>query len=149
MGREFIRGRTTTIRLGVLARNDSRHRKLSASVRSLERGAQYPKQVFHYIGIWNHGSDSHTQRAEELPQDRRALRLRVFCMEKIVRNSQEKVDQVPTRASASEKTTNLITLSDETLLAEWDKARRDITTGREFTHRGWCHAPYADGMHGK
>ena len=45
----------------------------------------------------------------------------------------KKWDQVPTGASAAEKTTNLITLSDETLLAEWDKARRDITTGPEFT----------------
>ena len=44
--------------------------------------------------------------------------------------------------SASEKTTNLITLSDEALLAEWEKVCRDITTGPEF-HRGWCHAPHA------
>ena len=33
----------------------------------------------------------------------------------------KKWDQVPTRASASEKTTNLITLSDEAFLAEWEK----------------------------
>ena len=62
-----------------------------------------------------------------------------------------KRDQAPTGASASEKTTNLITRSDESLLAEWEKARRDITTGPEFTHREWCHAPYADtrqGSHG-
>jgi len=45
--------------------------------------------------------------------------------------------------SASAKTTNLITLSDEALLAEWEKACRDITTGPEFAHRGWCHAPHA------
>src|SRR6266481_10039468 len=112
MGREFIRGRTTPRRLGVLARNDSRHRKLSASVRSFERGAQYPKQVFHHIGIWNHGSDSHTQRAEELPQDRRALRLKEFCMEKIVRNSQEKVESSCNESVRFGETTNLITLSD-------------------------------------
>jgi len=35
---------------------------------------------------------NHTQRAEELPQDRRALRLKKFGMEKIVRNSQEKAE---------------------------------------------------------
>jgi len=45
----------------------------------------------------------------------------------------KKRDQVPTGASASEKTTNLITLSDEALLAEWKKACREITTGPEFT----------------
>src|SRR5467141_1990436 len=45
----------------------------------------------------------------------------------------KKRDQVPTGASASEKTTNLITLPDEVLLAEWENARRDITTGPEFT----------------
>jgi SAM-dependent methyltransferase len=40
-------------------------------------------------------------------------------------------------------------LSDDALLAEWEKARRDITTGPEFAHRGWYHALYADGMRGK
>ena len=63
----------------------------------------------------------------------------------------KKRDQVPTGASASEKTTNLITRSDESLLAEWEKARRDITTEPEFTHRNWCPASYADtwqGSHG-
>ena len=34
---------------------------------------------------------NHTQRAEELPQDRRALRLKEFCLGNIVRNYQEKV----------------------------------------------------------
>ncbi len=57
--------------------------------------------------------------------------------------------QVPTGVFASEKTSRLITLSDEELLAEWEKARRDITTGPEFAHRGWYHALYADGMQGK
>ena len=57
--------------------------------------------------------------------------------------------QVPTGASASEQTTKLIALSDEALLAEWEKARRDITTGPAFIHRGWYHALYAPGMRGK
>jgi SAM-dependent methyltransferase len=35
------------------------------------------------------------------------------------------------------------------LLAEWEKARTDITTRAEFAHRGWYHALYADGMRGK
>ena len=34
---------------------------------------------------------NHTQKAEELPQDRRALRLKEFCLGNIVRNYQEKV----------------------------------------------------------
>src|SRR5882724_4989277 len=57
--------------------------------------------------------------------------------------------QVPTGASTSEKTTQLIALPDEALLAEWEKARRDITTGPEFAHRGWYHALYAESMRGK
>jgi SAM-dependent methyltransferase len=57
--------------------------------------------------------------------------------------------QVPTGASTSEKTTQLIALPDDALLAEWEKARRDITTGPEFTHRGWYHVLYADGMRAK
>jgi SAM-dependent methyltransferase len=56
---------------------------------------------------------------------------------------------VPTGACVYEKTTRLIELSDDALLAEWEKARADITTGPEFTHRGWYHALYAEGMRGK
>src|SRR5882762_375635 len=55
-------------------------------------------------------------------------------MENMVRNSQEKVGS---NSNGSVR------------FAEWEKACRDITTGPEFTHRGWCHAPYADGMRGK
>lgn len=57
--------------------------------------------------------------------------------------------EVPIGAGTYNRTTRLIELSDEELLAEWEKARRDITTGAEFTHRGWYHALYADGMRGK
>jgi 2-polyprenyl-3-methyl-5-hydroxy-6-metoxy-1,4-benzoquinol methylase len=56
---------------------------------------------------------------------------------------------VPTTAQESESTTKLLTLSDEALLAEWERCRKDITTGAQFTHRGWYHALYADGMRGK
>src|SRR6266576_3280032 len=49
----------------------------------------------------------------------------------------KKWDQVPTGASASEKTTNLITLSDEALLAEWEKARRDISPDQNYTQVCW------------
>src|SRR6266851_9410655 len=57
--------------------------------------------------------------------------------------------QVPTTAAGSERTTRLLELSDEALVAEWEKARMDITTGGEFAHRGWYHALYSDGMRGK
>src|SRR5216684_7515883 len=61
----------------------------------------------------------------------------------------KKWDTVPTTASGNAKTADLLALSDEALLAEWEKARQDITTGPEFSHRGWYHALYADGMRGK
>lgn len=57
--------------------------------------------------------------------------------------------EVPTTTTGIQKTTRLLELSDDVLLAEWEKARVDITTGREFAHRGWYHALYADGMRGK
>jgi len=57
--------------------------------------------------------------------------------------------KVPTGACVYEDTNRLLQLSDEALLTEWEKARADITTGGEFTHRGWYHALYADGMRGK
>src|SRR6266852_2036746 len=57
--------------------------------------------------------------------------------------------QGPTTDAGSERTTRLLELSDEALVAEWEKARMDITTGSEFAHRGWYHALYADGMRGK
>jgi SAM-dependent methyltransferase len=56
---------------------------------------------------------------------------------------------VPTTRADVRNTKELLDLSDGALLAEWDKARLDITTGLEFTHRGWYHALYAPGMRGK
>lgn len=56
---------------------------------------------------------------------------------------------VPSGDSVFEKTTVLMELSDAELLAYWEKARKDITTGPEFAHRGWYHALYADFMRGK
>jgi len=57
--------------------------------------------------------------------------------------------EVPIGAGTYNKTTRLLELSDDELLAEWEKARRDITTGADFTHRGWYHLLYADGMREK
>jgi len=57
--------------------------------------------------------------------------------------------EVPTTASAREKTTNLLNLSDEELLKTWHQSREDITTGDQWTHRGWYHELYGDFMNGK
>ena len=56
---------------------------------------------------------------------------------------------VPTTRAGVRSTKALLALSDGELLVEWDKVRLDITTGPEFTHRGWYHALYAPGMRGK
>jgi len=57
--------------------------------------------------------------------------------------------EVPSGDNVFEKTTNLMQLSDGALLAFWEKARKEITTGPEFAHRGWYHTLYADFMRGK
>jgi SAM-dependent methyltransferase len=57
--------------------------------------------------------------------------------------------EVPVTATGALKTTRLIELPDDALLAEWEAARKDITTGSEFAHRGWYHALYGAGMRGK
>jgi len=56
---------------------------------------------------------------------------------------------VPSGDNVFEKTTNLMQLPDDALLAFWEKARKDITSGPEFAHRGWYHTLYADVMRGK
>ena len=58
-------------------------------------------------------------------------------------------DAVPTATAVFESTAELNALSDVALLAEWERARKDITTGAEFAHRGWYHTLYSDGMRGK
>src|SRR5690349_275081 len=58
-------------------------------------------------------------------------------------------DVVPTASCVFESSNKLMALSDDALLVEWEKARLDITAGTEFSHRGWYHALYADGMCGK
>jgi len=58
-------------------------------------------------------------------------------------------EAVPTTHTEFVSTNRLLALSDDALLAEWEKARADITTGPEWEHRGWYHALYADSMRGK
>jgi 2-polyprenyl-3-methyl-5-hydroxy-6-metoxy-1,4-benzoquinol methylase len=57
--------------------------------------------------------------------------------------------EVPTSSMGRMKTHDLLELSDEELLKEWSRCRQDITTGPQFSHRGWYHTLYADGMRGK
>jgi SAM-dependent methyltransferase len=57
--------------------------------------------------------------------------------------------EVPTTRDGRNKTTQFLEMPDDALLAEWEKARADITTGVQFAHRGWYHALYADSMRGK
>lgn len=56
---------------------------------------------------------------------------------------------VPSGENVVEKTTKLLQLSDAELLTYWEGARKAITTGHEFAHRGWYHTLYAVGMRGK
>jgi FkbM family methyltransferase len=56
---------------------------------------------------------------------------------------------VPVTTLGRMKTTDLLALPDQALLEQWERAREEITTGWGFPHRGWYHALYADGMHGK
>ncbi len=57
--------------------------------------------------------------------------------------------EVPTTRSGRKSTADLLSLSDQELLAEWTTSRQDITTGSEFAHRGWYHTLYAESMRGK
>ena len=59
--------------------------------------------------------------------------------------------EIPTNTSASGrvKTSSLVTLSDEALLAEWEKSRDQTSSGPAFGVRGWYHTLYADTVRGK
>jgi 2-polyprenyl-3-methyl-5-hydroxy-6-metoxy-1,4-benzoquinol methylase len=57
--------------------------------------------------------------------------------------------EVPTTRSGRRSTRELLSLSDADLLAEWERCRADITTGDEFSHRGWYHLLYAPLLAGK
>ena len=63
----------------------------------------------------------------------------------------EKWVEVPVGAAIGtiRTTTDLLKLSDAELLDEWESARRDITEGEQFSHRGWYHRLYADAVSGK
>jgi 2-polyprenyl-3-methyl-5-hydroxy-6-metoxy-1,4-benzoquinol methylase len=56
---------------------------------------------------------------------------------------------VPVTKMDRMKTTDLLELSNQELINQWERAREEITSGPGFSHRGWYHALYADGMRGK
>ncbi len=56
----------------------------------------------------------------------------------------KKWTEVPTTQSGRRRTSELLRLSDGELLREWERSRQDITTGRNFAHRGWYHALYRE-----
>jgi SAM-dependent methyltransferase len=57
--------------------------------------------------------------------------------------------EVPTTNWELSSTADLLSLSDDALLAKWEKSRLAFTAGTEWDHRGWYHALYADSMRGK
>src|SRR4030042_1983293 len=57
--------------------------------------------------------------------------------------------EVPISHYGRRRTTDLLTLSDKELLEVWMTSREDITTGTQFSHRGWYHMLYADSFRGK
>ena len=57
--------------------------------------------------------------------------------------------EVPTTREGSESTARLAALGDDELVALWMRIREDLTTGEEFSHRGWYHLLYRDFLRGK
>ena len=57
--------------------------------------------------------------------------------------------EIPTTNSEIMGTAQLLALSDDALLAKWERTRLEVSAGSEFSHRGWYYALYADGMRGK
>jgi FkbM family methyltransferase len=57
--------------------------------------------------------------------------------------------EVPTTRFDRVRTTQLLELPDGALLEAWETARKDVTSGSQFAHRGWYHNLYADGMRSK
>ena len=58
-------------------------------------------------------------------------------------------EEIPTTNWESMKSTDLMALSDEALLAKWEATRATTCAGPEFSHRGWCQVLYSDVLRGK
>jgi 2-polyprenyl-3-methyl-5-hydroxy-6-metoxy-1,4-benzoquinol methylase len=85
--------------------------------------------------------------AKLLPFRQRAANMRNW--EEPFETLRKKWVNVPVTRMGRMNTGDLLSLSDELLLDQWERAREEITTGPEFAHRGWYHTLYADGMRGK
>jgi len=61
----------------------------------------------------------------------------------------EKWVEIPTSRIGRAKSSSLLDLPDDELIAEWEAIRRENTTGPNFGLRGWYHTLYADSFRGK
>lgn len=61
----------------------------------------------------------------------------------------EKWVEIPTTNEEILSTVQLLALSDDDLLAKWEKTRAAVSTGAEYSHRGWYYTLYAESMRGK
>jgi len=57
--------------------------------------------------------------------------------------------EVPTTNWEMLRTTDMLSLPDDALLAKWEETHAATTTGSEFGLRGWCHVLYEDTLRGK
>jgi SAM-dependent methyltransferase len=57
--------------------------------------------------------------------------------------------EVPMTNSDMSKSTDILKLPDDALLAKWEATRAATTKGAEFSLRGWYHTLYADALRGK
>lgn len=57
--------------------------------------------------------------------------------------------EIPIGRRSRLETADLARLDDAELLAVWESARRELTTGGEWDHRGWYHERYRDELRGK
>lgn len=75
--------------------------------------------------------------------------LQPVTWEKPYETLRRKWGSVPTTNWEILKTTELLALSDDALLAKWEATRATTSTGTEFSHRGWCHVLYAETLRNK
>ncbi len=61
----------------------------------------------------------------------------------------EKWTEIPTSNLGRQSTVDLLELSDQELLAEWEHSRERTSSGPYFNIRGWYHTLYADSLRGK
>ena len=57
--------------------------------------------------------------------------------------------EVPSTRSGRVRSGSLLTFDDRDLLSEWTRYREDVTTGDQFSNRGWYHTLYSEALRGK